>query len=257
MAEVALQDVNKNFEEVYAVRNVNLSIHDNEFMVLVGPSGCGKTTTLRMVAGLELISSGRILIDDKIVNELPPMDRDIAMVFQNYALYPHMSVYDNMAFGLKMRKFDRADIQEAGAGGGRNPRDPAIAEPQAPAIVGRPAPARRLGPRHRAPPPRLPVRRAAFEPRRQIARADPRRTQEAAQPARHHRDLCDPRPGRGDDPGRPRRRHEGRAGAAGRRAARTLQRARQPLCRGLYRLAGDEFPVRAGRRERWRRVGRE
>jgi multiple sugar transport system ATP-binding protein len=110
MAEVALQNVNKNFEEVYAVRDVNLAIHDNEFMVLVGPSGCGKTTTLRMVAGLEAISSGRILIDDKVVNELPPMDRDIAMVFQNYALYPHMSVFDNMAFGLKMRKFDRADI---------------------------------------------------------------------------------------------------------------------------------------------------
>ncbi len=110
MAEVALQNVNKNFDEVYAVRDVNLSIHDKEFIVLVGPSGCGKTTTLRMVAGLESISSGRILIDDKVINDLPPMDRDIAMVFQNYALYPHMSVYDNMAFGLKMRKFDRADI---------------------------------------------------------------------------------------------------------------------------------------------------
>jgi len=110
MAEVALQGLNKNFDEVYAVRDVNLSIHDKEFIVLVGPSGCGKTTTLRMVAGLESISSGRILIDDKVINDLPPMDRDIAMVFQNYALYPHMSVYDNMAFGLKMRKFDRADI---------------------------------------------------------------------------------------------------------------------------------------------------
>jgi multiple sugar transport system ATP-binding protein len=110
MAEVALQNVNKNFDEVYAVRDVNLSIHDKEFLVLVGPSGCGKTTTLRMVAGLESISSGRILIDDRVINDLPPMDRDIAMVFQNYALYPHMSVYDNMAFGLKMRKFDRADI---------------------------------------------------------------------------------------------------------------------------------------------------
>jgi multiple sugar transport system ATP-binding protein len=110
MAEVALQNVNKTFDEVHAVRDVNLSIHDKEFVVLVGPSGCGKTTTLRMVAGLESISSGRILIDDKIINDLPPMDRDIAMVFQNYALYPHMSVYDNMAFGLKMRKFDRADI---------------------------------------------------------------------------------------------------------------------------------------------------
>src|SRR5580658_3440377 len=110
MAEVVLQNLNKNFDEVYAVKDVNLSIHDKEFMVLVGPSGCGKTTTLRMVAGLESITSGRILIDDKVINDLPPMDRDIAMVFQNYALYPHMSVYDNMAFGLKMRKFDRADI---------------------------------------------------------------------------------------------------------------------------------------------------
>src|SRR5579862_194224 len=110
MAEVVLQSLNKNFEEVYAVRDVNLTIRDKEFIVLVGPSGCGKTTTLRMVAGLESVSSGRILIDGKIINDLPPMDRDIAMVFQNYALYPHMSVYDNMAFGLKMRKFDRADI---------------------------------------------------------------------------------------------------------------------------------------------------
>src|SRR5271167_1002349 len=112
MAEVVLQNLNKNFDEVYAVKDVNLSIRDKEFMVLVGPSGCGKTTTLRMVAGLESISSGRILIDDKVINELSPMDRDIAMVFQNYALYPHMSVYDNMAFGLKMRKFDRADIAQ-------------------------------------------------------------------------------------------------------------------------------------------------
>src|SRR5271169_3132320 len=110
MAEVVLQNLNKNFDEVYAVKDVNLGIRDKEFVVLVGPSGCGKTTTLRMVAGLESISSGRILIDDKVINELPPMDRDIAMVFQNYALYPHMSVYDNMAFGLKMRKFDRAEI---------------------------------------------------------------------------------------------------------------------------------------------------
>src|SRR2546429_3700035 len=110
MAEVHIQSLNKKFDEVHAVKDVNLGIHDKEFMVLVGPWGCGKTTTLRMVAGLESITSGRILIDDKVINHLPPMDRDIAMVFQNYALYPHMSVYDNMAFGLKMRKFDRADI---------------------------------------------------------------------------------------------------------------------------------------------------
>src|SRR5881275_3191862 len=110
MAQVAMRSLNKMYDEVHAVKDVNLEIHDKEFVVLVGPSGCGKTTTLRMVAGLESITSGRILIDDTVVNDLAPMDRDIAMVFQNYALYPHMSVYDNMAFGLKMRKFARADI---------------------------------------------------------------------------------------------------------------------------------------------------
>jgi multiple sugar transport system ATP-binding protein len=112
MAQVVMRSVNKKYDEVHAVKDVNLDIHDQEFVVLVGPSGCGKTTTLRMVAGLESITSGRILIDDTVVNDLAPMDRDIAMVFQNYALYPHMSVYDNMAFGLKMRKFDRSEIQQ-------------------------------------------------------------------------------------------------------------------------------------------------
>jgi multiple sugar transport system ATP-binding protein len=107
-----MRSLNKKYDEVHAVKDVNLDIQDKEFVVLVGPSGCGKTTTLRMVAGLESITSGRVLIDDKIVNDLAPMDRDIAMVFQNYALYPHMSVYDNMAFGLKMRKFDRGEIQK-------------------------------------------------------------------------------------------------------------------------------------------------
>jgi multiple sugar transport system ATP-binding protein len=110
MARVAMRSLNKKYDEVHAVIDVNLDIRDKEFVVLVGPSGCGKTTTLRMVAGLESITSGNITIDEKIVNDLPPMDRDIAMVFQNYALYPHMSVYDNMAFGLKMRKFDKPEI---------------------------------------------------------------------------------------------------------------------------------------------------
>jgi multiple sugar transport system ATP-binding protein len=110
MARVLIRNLNKMYDEVHAVKDVNLEIRDKEFMVLVGPSGCGKTTTLRMVAGLESITSGQVLIGDVVVNELPPMDRDIAMVFQNYALYPHMSVYDNMAFGLKMRKVDRAEI---------------------------------------------------------------------------------------------------------------------------------------------------
>src|ERR1700682_2405040 len=110
MARVLIRNLNKMYDEVHAVKDMNVEIRDKEFMVLVGPSGCGKTTTLRMVAGLESITSGQVLIGDVVVNERPPMDRDIAMVFQNYALYPHMSVYDNMAFGLKMRKVDRAEI---------------------------------------------------------------------------------------------------------------------------------------------------
>ena len=112
MARVVIRNLNKMYNEVHAVKSVNLEIRDREFVVLVGPSGCGKTTTLRMVAGLESITSGDVLIGDIVVNELPPMDRDIAMVFQNYALYPHMSVFDNMAFGLKMRKFPRTEIEK-------------------------------------------------------------------------------------------------------------------------------------------------
>src|SRR5439155_1493707 len=110
MAQVMMKDLNKKYDEVHAVKDVNLHIRDKEFVVLVGPSGCGKSTTLRMVAGLEEITSGEISIGERVVNDLPPKDRDIAMVFQNYALYPHMTVYDNMAFGLKMRKFPKAEI---------------------------------------------------------------------------------------------------------------------------------------------------
>ncbi|MEM9352682.1 MAG: sn-glycerol-3-phosphate ABC transporter ATP-binding protein UgpC [Planctomycetota bacterium] len=113
MASVSLEQVCKVYPgDVYAVRDFNLEIADGEFLVLVGPSGCGKSTTLRMIAGLETISSGTLRIGDRVVNDVHPKDRDIAMVFQNYALYPHMSVYDNMAFALKMRKTPRAEIAE-------------------------------------------------------------------------------------------------------------------------------------------------
>ena len=111
MAEVIVHKLNKKFDLTHVVKDVDLQIHDKEFVVFVGPSGCGKTTTLRMIAGLEAITSGDVLIDDTIVNDVPPMDRDIAMVFQNYALYPHMSVAGNMAFGLKMRKFEKSEIE--------------------------------------------------------------------------------------------------------------------------------------------------
>ncbi|MBN8708260.1 MAG: sugar ABC transporter ATP-binding protein [Verrucomicrobia bacterium 61-8] len=115
MAKVSLKNVFKiypgeNGGDVTAVTDFNLEVEDREFVVFVGPSGCGKSTTLRMIAGLEEISKGDVSIGDKRVNDVPPKDRDIAMVFQNYALYPHMSVYDNMAFGLKLRKYPKAEI---------------------------------------------------------------------------------------------------------------------------------------------------
>ncbi|MDP6594342.1 MAG: sn-glycerol-3-phosphate ABC transporter ATP-binding protein UgpC [Candidatus Poribacteria bacterium] len=113
MAKVQLEGVGKVYPgDVEAVIDFNLEVEDGEFVVLVGPSGCGKSTTLRMIAGLEEITTGTIIIGDREVNIVPPKDRDIAMVFQNYALYPHMNVYDNMAFGLKLRKFPKLEIEQ-------------------------------------------------------------------------------------------------------------------------------------------------
>ena len=113
MAKVIMKNLGKAYENgSKAVKDFNLNIDDGEFVVLVGPSGCGKSTTLRMIAGLEEISSGELYIDDKIVNNVEPVDRDIAMVFQNYALYPHFSVYENMAFALKIKKMNKKAIKE-------------------------------------------------------------------------------------------------------------------------------------------------
>ena len=112
MASVTYDHVFKRFGDVVAVNDLDIKIADKEFLVFVGPSGCGKTTSLRLLAGLEEITDGRIMIGDRVVNDVPPKDRDIAMVFQSYALYPHMSVYDNMAFGLKLRKVPKAEIDK-------------------------------------------------------------------------------------------------------------------------------------------------
>lgn len=112
MAEVILKNLTKTFKNVVAVNSMNLNIADKEFLVLVGPSGCGKTTALRMIAGLEEATSGEIYIDGRLVNDVSPKDRDIAMVFQNYALYPHMTVFDNMAFALKLKKVPKAEIRQ-------------------------------------------------------------------------------------------------------------------------------------------------
>ena len=227
MAQVVLSaDSNKKYDEVHAVKDVNLDIRDKEFMVLVGPSGCGKTTTLRMIAGLEEITSGDILIGERVVNDLPPKDRDIAMVFQNYALYPHMSVYDNMAFGLKMRKFDKAEIakrvQDAAEILGiqelleRKPRQLSGGQRQRVALG-------RAIVRH----PQVflfdePLSNLDAKLRVQM-RVELKRLHERLGT---HDDLRHPRPGRGDDARRPHRGDERRRGPAGRRAARALQHAR-------------------------------
>lgn len=113
MSNLSLKHIYKVYEgNVTAVKDFNLEIEDKQFVVFVGPSGCGKSTTLRMIAGLEEISQGELYIGDKLVNDVSPKDRDIAMVFQNYALYPHMTVYDNMAFGLKLRKVPKDEIEK-------------------------------------------------------------------------------------------------------------------------------------------------
>src|SRR5229473_5561291 len=111
MAQVTLRRVVKNYDDTPAVRGIDLDIADQEFVVLVGPSGCGKSTTLRMIAGLEDVSEGDVLIAGEDVVDVPPKDRDIAMVFQNYALYPHMTVHENMSFGLRLKRFPRDEIE--------------------------------------------------------------------------------------------------------------------------------------------------
>ena len=111
MAAVSLRDVRKSYGDLQVIHGVNMDIADGEFIVILGPSGCGKSTLLRMVAGLEAITAGEIRIGERVVNDLEPTDRNIAMVFQNYALYPHMSVYDNMSYGLRIKKFSREEIE--------------------------------------------------------------------------------------------------------------------------------------------------
>ena len=226
MAQVVLKDLAKKFDEVVAVRDVNLQIKDKEFIVLVGPSGCGKSTTLRMIAGLEEISSGEIYIGDRLVNDLPPEgSRHRDGLPELRALPAHDRVRQH---GLRPQDAEvpQAGDRQAGPGSGRDPRHPGAAQAQAPAALGRPAAARRGRARDRPAPPGVPLRRAALEPRRQAARPDARGAQAPPRPPRDHRDLRDPRPGRGDDARRPRRRHEGRPRAAGGRAPRRCTRSR-------------------------------
>jgi len=241
MAEITLDKLTKVYGDgTRAVSELDLEIADGEFVVLVGPSGCGKTSALRMVAGLEPITDGRVLIGGEVVNALPPKDRDIAMIFQNYALYPHMSAFDNMAFGLKLRgmkKESRGDRVNGAA------KTLGLAEvlPKKPRTLSG-------GQRQRVAMGRAIVR----EPRAflmdeplsnldaKLRVEDARGDRPAAARAERDHDLRHARPGRGDDARRPRRDHARRPAAAGGEAAGPLRPAAQPLRRRIHRLTGDE-----------------
>jgi multiple sugar transport system ATP-binding protein len=241
MAGIVLDRVSKVYADgTTAVSELSIDIHDEEFIVLVGPSGCGKTTALRMVAGLESITHGTIAIGDRVVNDVPPKERDIAMVFQNYALYPHMSVYDNMGFGLKLRKLPKEEID-------RRVRQAAdilgleeFLERKPKALSG--------GQRQRVAMGRAIVREPqAFLMDEPLSNLDAKlRVQmrarglaSAARPRRHD-DLRHARPDRGDDDGRPGGRDARRASSSRSHAARRCTTARATVRARVHRFAGDE-----------------
>ena len=221
MAQIVLDQVDKVYPGgVKGVDGLSLEITDGEFMVLVGPSGCGKSTALRSIAGLEEITSGTISIGDRVVNDLPPKDRDIAMVFQNYALYPHMTVEQNLAFGLQQRKTPKDGDQAPGHRGGQDARPGGVPQAQAGRAVRRPAPAGGHGPGDRPGAAGVPDGRAAVQPGRQAAGLDAGVAVPAARAAGRDHGLRDARPGRGDDPRPAGLRAAGRQAAAGRHARR-------------------------------------
>ena len=227
MAEIVLDGVTKRFADGFeAVKDMNLDVADGEFMILVGPSGCGKSTALRMIAGLEDITEGELKIGGEVVNELAPKDRDIAMVFQNYALYPHMTVRENMAFPLKLAKVPTGGDRPEGRGGGARPSTSTEHLDRKPANLSG-------GQRQRVAMGRAIVRDPkAFLMDEPLSNLDAKlrvqmRTEVAPHPvaAGHDDRLRHPRPDRGDDARRPRRGDAQRRPAAGRRARRAL---RQP-----------------------------
>ena len=158
MASVTINNAGKHYGAFQALKGLSVDIADGEFVILVGPSGCGKSTLLRMIAGLEEITSGEIEIGNRLVNDLPPKERDIAMVFQSYALYPHMTVAQNMGFSLKLKGIPKTGDRCEGQPRGRNPRPAEPAQPPSAPALRRPAPARRHGPRDRARPAGVPLR---------------------------------------------------------------------------------------------------
>ena len=251
MAKLVVENLTKRFGKLTAVDRLSFVAEDREFLVLIGPSGCGKSTTLSLIAGLDEVNAGRIYIGERPVNHLHPKDRDIAMVFQNYALYPHMNVYANMAFGLSMRGYSKAEIDgrihEAAEILGIG--DLLLRKPKA--LSG--------GQRQRVAVGRAIVRKPAVflfdEP---LSNLDAKlRVQMRAELSKlhqrlnyHHR-LRDPRPGRGHDHGDPHRAAQGRGVPADRPAARALQPAGQHLHGRFHRHPAHEPSAGADRRAGW------
>ena len=222
MAEIVLKNLTKRYPNGFeAVKDLSLDIAEAELLVLVGPSGCGKTTALRMIAGLEHITSGDLFIGGRRVNDVLERDRDIAMVFQSYALYPHMTVAQNIAFSLKLSRVPKKEIKERVAHASRLLGLEALLDRRPKQLKRRPAPACRHGPRDRPAAAGVPDGRAALEPRRAASRAHARRDPVAAEAARRDDGLRHARPGRGDDDGGSRRRPARRRAAAGRTRRRT------------------------------------
>jgi ABC-type uncharacterized transport system YnjBCD ATPase subunit/RNA polymerase-binding transcription factor DksA len=258
MAEVAFQHVAKVYPDgTRAVDDLTLEIDDGEFVVIVGPSGSGKTTALRMVAGLEEISEGTISIGGRVVNDFAPRDRDIAMVFQTYALYPHLSVFENMAFGLKVKRLADAVIRRRVEQAAELLELSDLLDHKPRALSGgqRVAMGRAIV-REAV---RLPDGRAAVESRCAAPHPHARRDRPNPAAARDHDDLRHARPGRGDDDERPGRRHAARRIAAVCAAAGDLRTARERIRRWLHRITIDELPRRddpAFERHDQRRAGR-
>ena len=250
MSGVRLEAIAKSFGKTEAVRGVSLDIADGEFVVFVGPSGCGKTTTLNIIAGLESPTAGHVYIGNDRVTDWEPRDRNLGMVFQSLALFPHLTVFDNIAFPLRIKRVDTAAITERVCAVAATVKVEPPARPEAGDAVGRRGPAGGAGPHHRRASGCLPHGRAAVEPRRQAAGGHAHRAQAAARLARRHLHLRHPRPGRGDDHGRPHRGHAPGARAAGGAAPGHLRRSRQPLRGRLLRRAGDELHRRRAERRK-------
>ena len=245
MSHLKITNLYKRYGAVEILKDVNLEIKSGEFIVFVGPSGCGKSTLLRCISGLESITSGTLEIDGRVVNEVAPSKRGIAMVFQSYALYPHMTVYDNMAYSLKLQGLPKADIKAKVMEAANKLQLVQYLERLPKALSG--------GQRQRVAIGRAIVRdpkvflfdEPLSQPRCGAARADAHGDRPAQGPAaQHDDDLRHARPGRGDDHGRPHRGAEGRRGAAGRHADGALRESAVAVRRRLHRLAEDELPHR-------------